>query len=93
MDKLDLPEQERYTAIHQAIVNTGRTDVRLNVCRWAFPGTWVHDVATSWRISEDIYLGWNSIKSIVGQNLYLSAYATEGKFTAFDRLRYDHHQR
>lgn len=86
VDKLDLPEQERYTAIHQAIVNTGRTDVRMNVCRWAFPGTWVHDVATSWRISEDIYLGWNSIKSIVGQNLYLSAYATEGKFNDMDML-------
>ena len=86
VDKLDLSEQERYTAIHQAIVNTGRTDVRLNVCRWAFPGTWVHDVATSWRISEDIYLGWNSIKSIVGQNLYLSAYATEGKYNDMDML-------
>lgn len=85
-DKLDLPEKERYTAISQAIRNTGRTDVRLNVCRWAFPGTWVHDVATSWRVTEDIYLGWNSIKSIVGQNLYLSAYATEGKYNDMDML-------
>lgn len=86
VDNLDLDEKERYTAIHEAIVATGREDVRLNVCRWAFPGTWVHDVATSWRISEDIYLGWASIKSIVGQNLYLSAYATEGKFNDMDML-------
>lgn len=86
VDKLKLSEKERYTAISEAIKNTGRTDVRLNVCRWAFPGTWVHDVATSWRISEDIYLGWNSIKSIVGQNLYLSAYATEGKYNDMDML-------
>lgn len=86
VDKLSLSEKERYTAIHEAIKNTGRTDVRLNVCRWAFPGTWVHDVATSWRISEDIYLGWNSIKSIVGQNLYLSAYATGGKYNDMDML-------
>ncbi len=86
VDKLELSEKERYTAISEAIKNTGRTDVRLNVCRWAFPGTWVHDVATSWRISEDIYLGWNSIKSIVGQNLYLSAYATEGKYNDMDML-------
>lgn len=85
-EHLTLSEKERYTAISQAIKNTGRTDVRLNVCRWAFPGTWVHDVATSWRISEDIYLGWNSIKSIVGQNLYLSAYATEGKYNDMDML-------
>ncbi len=81
-----LSEQERYTAIHEAILNTGRTDVRLNVCRWAYPGTWVNDVATSWRTTEDIYLGWNSLLSIIGQNLYLSAYATEGKFNDMDML-------
>lgn len=85
-DNLELSEQERYTDIHQAIVNTGRTDVRLNVCRWAFPGTWVHDVATSWRVTGDIYLGWNSVKGIIGENLYLSAYATEGKFNDMDML-------
>lgn len=85
-DNFELPEKERYTEIHNAIAATGREDVRLNICRWAFPGTWVHDVATSWRISEDIYLGWNSIKSIVGQNLYLSAYATGGKFNDMDML-------
>lgn len=86
VDKLDLPEEERYRAIHDAIVNTGRTDVRLNVCRWAFPGTWVHEVATSWRVSEDIYMGWNSVKGIIGQSLYLSAFATEGKFNDMDML-------
>lgn len=86
VDRLDLPEEERYRAIHDAIVKTGRTDIRLNVCRWAFPGTWVHEVATSWRISEDIYMGWNSIKGIIGQNLYLSAFATGGKFNDMDML-------
>lgn len=86
VDKLDLPEEERYRAIHEAILNTGRTDVRLNVCRWAFPGTWVHDVATSWRVSEDIYLGWNSVKGIIAQSLYLSAFATEGHYNDMDML-------
>lgn len=86
VDKLDLPEQDRYTAIYNAIRNTGRKDVRLNVCRWAFPGTWVHEVATSWRVSEDIYLGWESVKGIIGQSLYLSAFATEGKFNDMDML-------
>lgn len=86
VDKLDLPEEARYRAISEAIANTGRTDVRLNVCRWAFPGTWVHEVATSWRISEDIYLGWNSVRGIIAQNLYLSAYATEGKYNDMDML-------
>lgn len=86
IDRLDLPEEERYRAIHQAILNTGRTDVRLNVCRWAFPGTWVHDVATSWRMSGDIGNSWGSIKDIIHQNLYLSAFATEGKFNDMDML-------
>ena len=52
---LALDPQERYTAISQAIAATGRTDVRLNVCRWDYPGTWVHDVAFSWRTTHDIY--------------------------------------
>lgn len=47
-EKLDLNEQERYTAISRAVEKTGKKNVRMNVCRWAFPGTWVHDVATSW---------------------------------------------
>lgn len=86
VDNLDLPEQERYTAIHDAIVNTGRTDVKLNVCRWAYPGTWVHDLAASWRVTEDIYLDWASVKGIIAQSLYLSAFAYEGHYNDMDML-------
>ena len=39
-----LNEQEQYTAIHNAIVATGK-DVRYNLCRWAYPGTWCHDIS------------------------------------------------
>ncbi|MDE6633612.1 MAG: alpha-galactosidase, partial [Muribaculaceae bacterium] len=85
-EHLDLDERERYTAISNAIKATGRTDVRYNVCRWAYPGTWVEDVATSWRMSQDIYLGWESVKDIIHQNLYLSAYATKGRFNDMDML-------
>lgn len=85
-EHLDLNEQKRYTAIHEAILKTGRKDVRLNVCRWTYPGTWVHDIADSWRISPDIAPRWNSIKSIIARNKYLSAYATEGKFNDMDML-------
>lgn len=85
-EHLDLPEQERYTAIHNAIVNTGRTDVKLNICRWAYPGTWVHDLAASWRVTEDIYLGWASVKGIIAQSLYLSAFAYEGHYNDMDML-------
>lgn len=83
---LSLSEQERYTAISNAIKATGIEGARFNVCRWAYPGTWVQNVATSWRISQDIYLGWESVKDIIGQTIYLSAYATEGRFNDMDML-------
>lgn len=83
---LSFEPKERYKAIHDAIVNTGRTDVRLNVCRWNYPGTWVNDVATSWRISEDIRDNWNSVKGIIAQSLYLSAYASDGHYNDMDML-------
>ena len=85
-ERLTLDEQERYTAISKAIENTGRTDVRLNVCRWDYPGTWVHDVAFSWRTTHDIYDGWASVKGILSENLYLTAYAYDGKFNDMDML-------
>lgn len=85
-EHLDLDERERYTAIRHAIDNTGRKDVRINVCRWNFPGTWVHNVGTSWRIDADISANWNAVKRIIAKNRYLSAYATEGHFNDMDML-------
>ena len=83
---LALDPQQRYTAICKAIKNTGRDDVRLNVCRWNYPGTWVHDIAFSWRTTFDINDSWNSVKSILGENLYLSAYCYDGHFNDMDML-------
>lgn len=83
---LDLDEKERYMAIRKAIDGTGRTDVRMNICRWDFPGTWADEVAHSWRISPDIAPDWASVKEIIDQNLYLSAYATNGCFNDMDML-------
>ncbi|MBR4771354.1 MAG: alpha-galactosidase [Bacteroidales bacterium] len=85
-DRLALDPQERYTAICRAIENTGRKDVRLNVCRWDFPGVWVRDVALSWRMSHDIADRWQSVKSIINQSLYLSAYAGGGHYNDMDML-------
>ncbi len=83
---LSLAPQERYTAISEAIKNTGREDVRLNVCRWDYPGTWVHDVAFSWRTTHDIWDGWASVKGILAENLYMSAYSYDGRFNDMDML-------
>ena len=89
-DGLDLDVEQRYKEIAAAIEavkqRTGRTDITWNICRWAFPGTWVCDLVDSWRTTEDIYLGWESIKSIIGQSLYLSAYVSPGHYNDMDML-------
>lgn len=85
-DHLVLDEKERYMAIAQAIRNTGRTDVRMNACRWDYPGTWINDAAFSWRTTGDIYDGWESVKGIIQQNLYLAAYSSKGHFNDMDML-------
>ena len=84
--KLKLDERIRYTEIANAIKATGRTDVRLNLCRWAFPGTWAADIAESWRTTKDIRANWKSVKDLVGENLYLSAYAKPGHYNDMDML-------
>lgn len=84
--RLALDPQERYTAISEAIKNTGRDDVRLNVCRWNYPGTWVHDVAFSWRTTHDINSSWGSVKGILAENLCLSAYCYDGHYNDMDML-------
>ena len=86
IDGIDMDEQERYTAIRQAIDATGRRDVRMNVCRWAYPGTWVSSVADSWRTTQDIRPRWSSVKNILEQNLYLSAYSSDGHYNDMDML-------
>jgi hypothetical protein len=85
-DTLLLDERKRYSEIADAISRTGRRDVRLNVCRWDYPGTWVSGVASSWRMSQDIRPRWSSVKDIIQQNLYLSAYAAGGHYNDMDML-------
>ena len=85
-DGLDLDEKARYTAIAKAIKNTGRTDVRMNICRWAYPGTWANDAGFSWRTTGDINPSWNSVKGILAENLYMSAYCSKGHYNDMDML-------
>ena len=85
--RLKLDERARYTEIAKAIQATGRTDVRMNICRWAFPGTWAAEIAESWRTTEDIRANWNSIKKLIGENLYLGAYIRPGHYNDLDMLQ------
>ena len=84
--QLDLDERERYTAISKAIQEVCPHDISVNICRWAFPGTWARSLARSWRISGDIAPSWSSVKSIIRKNLYLSAYAGGGHYNDMDML-------
>lgn len=83
---LDLNVEQRYKEIAAALKGVGRDDITWNICRWAFPGTWACEIANSWRTTEDIYLGWESVKSIINQSLYLSAYTSYGRYNDMDML-------
>ena len=86
---MGLDEREQYTKISNEIrkieKETGRRLV-FNICRWAYPGTWVSDIADSWRTTGDIYDAWASVKSIVKENLYLQAYTGDGHYNDMDML-------
>ena len=86
---LGLNEQMQYTRISEAIRRQeealGRHLV-YNICRWAYPGTWVSDVADSWRTTGDIWCDWSSVRSIVKENLYIQAYTGGGHYNDMDML-------
>lgn len=81
-----LDEEHTFRKILSAINATGQKDIKLNICRWAFPGTWASEVGTSWRTTADINASWPSVKNIIQKNLYLSAYATRGHYNDMDML-------
>ena len=83
--RMGLDERTRYTEIANAIRATGR-DVRFNVCRWAYPGTWISEIAESWRTTGDIRASWERVKELVEKNFYLSPYASLGHYNDMDML-------
>ncbi len=83
--KLSLDEREQYTKIRKAI-DSVKPGVRINVCRWNYPGTWVREIGSSWRISADINPTWGRVKAIIKESLYLSAYAAPGAYNDMDML-------
>lgn len=83
---LHLDEQQRYCRIREVIDSVADKSVEINICRWNYPGTWVGKAGESWRISADIRPVWSSVKYIVGKNLYLSAYAGDGRYNDMDML-------
>jgi len=84
--ELELDEKETYTNICKTIMAVSQHPVKINICRWAFPGVWAADVAGSWRISSDIRAKWSSVKRIIEKNLYLSAFVSDGHYNDMDML-------
>ena len=82
----NLDDKVQYTKIAEAIKNCGRDDIQFNICRWAYPGTWVAGIADSWRTTGDIYDSWDSVESILAENLYMSAYCRDGHYNDMDML-------
>lgn len=84
-ERLNLDEQTRYTSIRMALDKITRS-IRVNVCRWAYPGSWVTKLATSWRISSDIENNFDAVKRLINVNMFYSAYAVEGHYNDMDML-------
>lgn len=84
--KLQLDEKERYLEIRRNIDSVAHRKIAINLCRWAFPGTWAEEAGASWRTTADIRPNWNSIKTIIGINLYLSGFSRNGHYNDMDML-------
>lgn len=82
----NLDPQTEYTNIKR-ILDTLSKDVIYEVCNWAFPGAWVTDIASQWRVSGDIAPNFNSITHIIDLNANLAKYAGPGHFNHMDMLQ------
>ena len=83
---LQLPEKERYLRIREVVDSVSDHPVKINICRWHYPGTWAPEAGDSWRISGDIYPEWKSVVYVMNKNMYLSAYTGNGKYNDMDML-------
>ena len=83
---LDLDERTQFTKIAEALAQCDNKNINFNVCRWVFPGTWVIDIADSWRTTHDIWVNWEPVKTIIKENMYLVAYTGNGHYNDMDML-------
>ena len=86
---LGLNDSVQYTRISKAIQRCASEmdkPIVFNICRWAYPGTWVDGICDSWRTTGDIYCAWESVKGIIRENLYIQAYTSRGHYNDMDML-------
>lgn len=79
--------KKRYTTMRDALRATGRPIV-YSLCEWGEnePWTWASDVGQLWRTTGDISDKWDSMLSIMKENLPLAKYAGPGHFNDPDML-------
>lgn len=83
---MELEQSWRYTQISNTIREI-RPDAVFNICSWGFPGTWVVNIADSWRISYDIKNNFESILYIIDLNADLWEYSSPGHVNDMDMLQ------
>ena len=79
--------EHRYTAMGDALKNTGRQIVYC-ICEWGQndPWKWAGDIGNLWRTTGDISDNWSSLKSIIAANSQLAQYAHPGAWNDPDML-------
>ncbi|WP_406471555.1 glycoside hydrolase family 27 protein [Streptomyces sp. NBC_01615] len=83
----NVPDQQRYTAMRDALADTGRPIV-YSLCNWGLASvwTWGAGVGNSWRTTGDINVNFSTVVSIYKSNVKLAAYAKPGAWNDPDML-------
>lgn len=86
-NNLGVDAKERYTTMRDALAATGRPIV-YSICEWGEnkPWEWAAELGNLWRTTGDINDSWNSMLSIMKQNLPLAAAAGPGHWNDPDML-------
>ncbi|MET8366992.1 ricin-type beta-trefoil lectin domain protein [Micromonospora sp. NPDC005194] len=86
-DHLGRSAQQRYTAMRDALAATNRP-ILYSLCSWGQDSvwTWGAGVGNSWRTTGDIGGNWNSIMSILDQQVDKESYARPGAWNDPDML-------
>ncbi len=79
--------KQRYTTMRDALKATGRP-ILYSICEWGEnkPWEWAEGVGESWRTTGDISDNWDSMLSILKQNLPLAEHAGPGHWNDPDML-------
>ncbi|KAK9834833.1 hypothetical protein WJX81_002251 [Elliptochloris bilobata] len=78
---------QRYEAMRDALNATGRP-IAFCMCDWGSSSAWIYGskVGNSWRTTQDIALGWDSVMANLDGTIGLSRYAGPGAWNDADML-------